>query len=223
MWIENSIQKNTKSEKVTEIAISDRFVVPEADITVTENMNVPELLHVDYSGERPVVSGRELHGALKVKTEYAKCLERMCEYGFTDGKDYSSFLTNRSDGKAGKPRTDHALTIPMAKELCMLQRNETDKFFRQYFIRIEELMQYMKDQRKRQESVSTITRNTLLKERTITKSSVLGCVRFSDRPSPMDLILKIRYQKWLRCETLSTLGFSICGLSRCGFCVTIKY
>ena len=34
--------------------------------------------------------------------------------------------------------TDHNLTIPMAKELCMLQRNEKGKEFRQYFIKVEE-------------------------------------------------------------------------------------
>ena len=129
-------EENTEAKNVTEIAIPDRYIVPEADIDVTENMNVPELLHVDYSGERPVVSGRELHEALKVKTEYAKWLERMCEYGFTEGKDFSSILT-KSTG--GRPSTDHALTIPMAKELCMLQRTEKGKFFRQYFIRIEEM------------------------------------------------------------------------------------
>ena len=61
----------------------------------------------------------------------------MCEYGFTEGKDYSTFLSDRVDGKAGKPRTEHALTIPMAKEICMIQRSEKGKMFRQYFIEIE--------------------------------------------------------------------------------------
>ena len=32
---------------------------------------------------------------------------------------------------------DHQLTIPMAKEICMLQRSEKGKQFRQYFIEIE--------------------------------------------------------------------------------------
>lgn len=92
---------------------------------------------VNYDNEKPTVSGRELHRALEVGTEYAKWFERMCEYGFTEGQDYSSFLTNRSDGKAGKPRTDHQLTIDMAKELCMIQRTEIGKRCREYFLTIE--------------------------------------------------------------------------------------
>ena len=62
----------------------------------------------------------------------------MCEYGFEEGKSYRAILTDRSDGLPGKPSTDHVLSIPMAKELCMLQRNEQGKKFRQYFISVEE-------------------------------------------------------------------------------------
>lgn len=60
----------------------------------------------------------------------------MCEYGFSENKDFYSNLSKTSDG--GRPSIDHVLTIPMAKELCMLQRNEKGKMFRQYFIKVEE-------------------------------------------------------------------------------------
>jgi anti-repressor protein len=59
----------------------------------------------------------------------------MCEYGFQEGKDYCSFL---SESTGGRPSTDHDLSIPMAKELCMLQRSEMGRKFRQYFIAVEE-------------------------------------------------------------------------------------
>lgn len=97
-----------------------------------------ELIKINYDSDRPTVLARDLHEALEVKTAYKDWFPRMCEYGFTENLDYSSFLSNRSDGKAGKPRTDHQLTIPMAKEICMLQRNEKGKMFRQYFIQVEE-------------------------------------------------------------------------------------
>ena len=96
-----------------------------------------ELLPVNYEDETPTVSGRELHAALGVTTRYNDWFPRMCEYGFTEGKSYYSILSNRSDGLPGKPSTDHRLTIPMAKELCMLQRSEAGKRFRQYFIDVE--------------------------------------------------------------------------------------
>lgn len=98
-----------------------------------------EIIKVCYDdADRPTVSGRELHDALGVKTAYKDWFPRMCEYGFCHGVDYCSFLSDRSDGKAGKPRTDHQLTIPMAKELCMIQRTEKGKQMRQYFIAVEE-------------------------------------------------------------------------------------
>ena len=97
-----------------------------------------ELIKINYDSERPTVLGRDLYEALEVKTAYKDWFPRMCEYGFEENVDYSSFLSNRVNGKAGKPRNDHQLTIPMAKEICMLQRNEKGKMFRQYFIQIEE-------------------------------------------------------------------------------------
>ena len=97
-----------------------------------------EMITIQYESEKPTVSGRELHPLLEIGSEYAKWFDRMCEYGFSEGKDYSSFLTNRSDGLPGKPKTDHAITIPMAKELCMLQRTAKGKQCREYFIKCEE-------------------------------------------------------------------------------------
>ena len=96
-----------------------------------------ELIKVNYENDRPTILGRDLHAALEVVTPYDKWFPRMSEYGFTEGEDYSTFLSDRIDGKAGKPRTDHQLTIDMAKEICMIQRSEKGKQFRQYFIEIE--------------------------------------------------------------------------------------
>lgn len=100
-------------------------------------MNTMIQIHYE-NADRPTVSGRELWEALEVKTDYPHWFDRMTEYGFSEGKDYQTFLSDRVDGKAGKPRTDHQLTIPMAKELCMLQRTDKGKQMRQYFIAVEE-------------------------------------------------------------------------------------
>ena len=97
-----------------------------------------DLIKVNYTeSEQPTVSGRELHEALGVETPYTIWFPRMSEYGFIENEDYVTFLLDRSDGKAGKPRTDHAITIDMAKEICMIQRSEKGKQFRQYFIEVE--------------------------------------------------------------------------------------
>lgn len=94
-----------------------------------------EIISINYDNEQPTVLGRDLHEALEVKTSYKDWFPRMCEYGFEEGKDFSSFL---SESTGGRPGTNHQLTIPMAKEICMLQRSDKGKEFRRYFIKIEE-------------------------------------------------------------------------------------
>ena len=96
-----------------------------------------ELIKVTYDTDRPAVSARDLHDFLEVGARYNDWFPRMCEYGFTEGEDYYSFLSNRVDGLSGKPRQDAVLTIDMAKEICMIQRNEKGKQARQYFLQIE--------------------------------------------------------------------------------------
>ena len=82
----------------------------------------------------PTVLGRDLHDFLKVATPYDKWFPRMVEYGFSEGKDFSTFL---SESTGGRPSTDHLLTIDMAKELAMIQRTDRGKQARQYFIQVE--------------------------------------------------------------------------------------
>lgn len=100
------------------------------------------LIPVSYENpERPTVSGRELHDFLEVGADYRHWFPRMCEYGFTEGEDFNSVKIDRVQNEGGRmvSRTvdDHQLTIPMAKELCMIQRNERGKQARQYFLAIE--------------------------------------------------------------------------------------
>lgn len=84
--------------------------------------------------QEPVVSGRDLHKALEVKTPYDKWFPRMAEYGFTDGEYFSTFL---SKSTGGRPRHDHVLKLDMAKEIAMIQRTDKGKEVRQYFIQVE--------------------------------------------------------------------------------------
>lgn len=94
-----------------------------------------ELIRINYDSERPTVNGRNLHDALQVKTAYKDWFPRMCEYGFSEGTDFCSFL---SESSGGRPAVNHQLTIDMAKQLCMIQRTDIGRKFRQYFIQVEE-------------------------------------------------------------------------------------
>lgn len=89
---------------------------------------------VKYDNDNPTVSGRELHDALEIRTAYKDWFPRMCEYGFIEGRDFCSFL---SESSGGRPSKDHQLTIDMAKELCMIQRTEIGKRCREYFLNLE--------------------------------------------------------------------------------------
>ena len=94
-----------------------------------------ELIKVNYSNDqKPTVSGRELHEALKVTTPYRHWFPRMCEFGFMENRD---FRTKLSESSGGRPAMDHDLTIEMAKEICMLQRTEIGKKCREYFLELE--------------------------------------------------------------------------------------
>ena len=101
-----------------------------------------ELIKVNYENvDRPTVSGRELWEALEVETPYTQWFKRMAEYGFSENVDFALVSQKCETNNPKNPyttRTDHQLTIPMAKELCMLQRTEKGKFWRQYFIGVEE-------------------------------------------------------------------------------------
>lgn len=94
-----------------------------------------ELIKISYDGEQPTVSGRELHEFLEISTGYRHWFPRMCEYGFQEGVDYTPVIFDHPLN--GQPVTDHALTIAMAKELCMLQRNDKGKQARRYFLELE--------------------------------------------------------------------------------------
>ena len=82
----------------------------------------------------PIVSGRQLHEALGVKTPYDKWFPRMTEYGFTENEDFSTFL---SESTGGRRATDHIIKLDMAKEIAMIQRTDKGKEVRQYFIQVE--------------------------------------------------------------------------------------
>ncbi len=52
-----------------------------------------DLININYeSADRPTVSGRDLHEALKVETAYKDWFPRMCKYGFTEGVDFNPLI-----------------------------------------------------------------------------------------------------------------------------------
>ena len=87
-----------------------------------------------FDTETQTISARELHEKLNIETPFNKWFPRMCEYGFEEGTD---FWTKMSESTGGRPATDADITIPMAKELCMIQRSPEGRKVRQYLIELE--------------------------------------------------------------------------------------
>ena len=86
------------------------------------------------------VSGRDLHMFLEIKTPYTQWFERMCDYGFTENLDYVGLSQKCEKPLGGRPQQDHNLTIEMAKQLCMLARNDKGREAREYFIAVEKAL-----------------------------------------------------------------------------------
>ena len=97
-----------------------------------------ELFKVNYDNERITLSARDLHNFLEVTERFNSWFERMNQYGFVDGVDFTSVKNFTLVNNGAKRKIDdYQITIEMAKEIAMLQRNEKGKQARQYFIELE--------------------------------------------------------------------------------------
>lgn len=88
-----------------------------------------------------VVNSRELWVALKVKTEYSHWAKRRLEdIDAEENRDYVTVV--KKDGR--QTMIDYIVTIDTAKEMAMLERNETGKMIRRYFIEAEKRYRELK-------------------------------------------------------------------------------
>lgn len=105
--------------------------------------------------ESNLVSAKALHKTLGVGRVFASWFNaRVEEYGFINATDYVEFdpldFRNQSttidqltpervfNPKRGRPEKDYLITLSMAKELAMVERNEQGRAVRRYFIQCEE-------------------------------------------------------------------------------------
>ena len=84
------------------------------------------------------VDARKLHTFLEVGRDFSNWIKDRIDQGmFSEGKDYVLTLT-KTGVRSNVVQKDYAISISMAKELSMLERNEQGKLARQYFIECEE-------------------------------------------------------------------------------------
>ena len=82
------------------------------------------------------VMGRDLHDFLGIGKDYSTWFKDMAGYGFVAGQDFSP-ISGKTSAAGGRPRTDHIITLDMAKEIAMIQRTDRGRQARQYFIECE--------------------------------------------------------------------------------------
>ena len=102
-------------------------------VPLGEELNI----RTDENGET-LISGRELHESLKVKTKYKDWFPRMVDYGFTENVDFIAMAQKRATAQGNETTfKDHLLKLDMAKEIAMIQRTPEGKRIRQYLIQVE--------------------------------------------------------------------------------------
>lgn len=86
-------------------------------------------------------SARGLHAYLEVGKDFTTWIKGRIEaYQFVEGQDYvTDLLPNFGEKGQGRPTTEYHLTLDMAKELAMVERNAKGKEARRYFIQCEQI------------------------------------------------------------------------------------
>ena len=109
-------------------------VVCERSETITSVRNVPERNEKGRQYRQYFLDLEDLHAGLEIKSKYADWFKNMSTYGFTENEDYMTVSKNLENG--GRI-IEHFISVDMAKQICMIQRSEKGKQYRQYFIDLE--------------------------------------------------------------------------------------
>ena len=96
-------------------------------------MNV--MIPINYDGEQPTVSARNLHLGLGVTERFSAWFNRQLQYGFQENVDYVG--CKEFNTLAKQELQDYQISVDMAKQICMIQRSEKGRLYRQYFIDLE--------------------------------------------------------------------------------------
>lgn len=86
----------------------------------------------------PTANARDLHTFLEVGKDFSTWIkDRIDQYAFVEHQDFEVFTEIGENLRGGRPIKEYVLTLDMAKELSMVERNAKGKQARQYFIECE--------------------------------------------------------------------------------------
>lgn len=98
-----------------------------------------EIIKVKTKENVQVVSARDLHEVLGVKTRFSQWTKQNFKH-FRENIDFSSVVTTTQQNQYGgtKELQDYALTIEMAKHIAMMSGTDKGYEIRDYFIKVEQ-------------------------------------------------------------------------------------
>lgn len=98
-----------------------------------------EIIKVNYDSEQPTVSARELHSSLEIEKRFSAWFEANSQ-GFIEGYDFTSVLSGTVVNNGAKRNLqDYAMSVDMAKHICLMSRTDKGKQCRQYLIDLEKV------------------------------------------------------------------------------------
>lgn len=99
-----------------------------------------ELIKVEVKADTQVVSARELYKGLEIKRRFSAWVSDNFK-DFIEDVDFTSVRKSTEVKNNGgiqiRELQDYAITISMAKELCMMSHTELGKEYRKYFLELE--------------------------------------------------------------------------------------
>jgi anti-repressor protein len=96
-----------------------------------------ELIPINYEGEHPTVSARELYKALEVSKRFSAWFETNSQ-GFVENEDFTSVLSGTVvNNGAHREIQDYFLSVDMAKHICLMSRTDKGRECRQCLIDLE--------------------------------------------------------------------------------------
>ena len=101
-----------------------------------------------------LVSARELHEFLESKERFSKWFDKMLDYGFEEGIDYTPYQMVHPSNL--QEITDYVLKIDMAKEISMVSKLEKGKIARKYFIECEKRLKEVVSKQLPQDYISAL-------------------------------------------------------------------
>lgn len=80
------------------------------------------LIPINFDGEQPTVSARDLHAGLGISERFQSWFNRQLQYGFQESTDYVG--CKEFNTLARQELQDYEISVDMAKQICMIQRSE---------------------------------------------------------------------------------------------------